>query len=115
MREMDLHRPAGDEHPLADLRVCETLGDELDHLQLRRGEAVPAALGTVPRAPGAARASASSGRKPRGSATPIASWILLSAAGYSQRAAALRPAASFALVSIASLVVCIATSTALFA
>ncbi len=42
MREVDLHGAPGDEHALADLRVCESLGHEVDHLKLGRGEALPA-------------------------------------------------------------------------
>jgi hypothetical protein len=44
---MDLDGAAGDEHPLANLRICQSLRDELHHPQLGWGEAFPASLGAL--------------------------------------------------------------------
>src|SRR5262245_49820942 len=52
--EVCLDRRLRDEHPLPDLGVGESLGDELDHLQLGRGERLPAASRPLA---GAARAA----------------------------------------------------------
>src|SRR4030095_6734594 len=44
---MDLDGAAGDEHPLANLRICQSFRDELHHPQLGWGEAFPASLGAL--------------------------------------------------------------------
>src|SRR5436190_2265034 len=57
VREVRLHRPPGDEQPLANTAVPEAVGDQLHHRTLGRGEALPPGLGAAPRAVPAARSA----------------------------------------------------------
>jgi predicted transcriptional regulator len=45
VRDMGGHGPVGQEQPGGDLRIGQPFGDQPDHLDLGRGQAVPAALG----------------------------------------------------------------------
>jgi hypothetical protein len=51
---MGLHGPAGDVQALADLGVGQSLGDQVHHGPLARGQALPAALGAAAADPAAA-------------------------------------------------------------
>src|SRR5690348_1760280 len=55
MREVDLDGPPGDEHPLADLGVRQSVRDQLHDTQLCGGEALPSSFGALALAPRATR------------------------------------------------------------
>jgi hypothetical protein len=54
MRDVGLHRPPSDEHPLADLGIGQPRGDKIDDFQLGGCEAVPAACWALSLTPGPA-------------------------------------------------------------